>query len=208
VTGASAGLGKLLTRILYQHNAKVYLAARSENKTAIVIEEIEAAFPESKGELIFLKLQLDDLSTIKASAEEFLAKESRLDVLWLNAGVMVPAQGSKTKQGYELQLGVNNLGHFFFASLLRDTLAATAKVAPTASVRVIWVSSSAADAAPKPAIDFDNMDYHNEEGIWTKYARSKAGSVLHSLEFTRRTEGTGVVSLVSFFVTLGLHLKY
>ena len=62
-------------------------------------------FPDSKGELVFLHLDLDDLSTIKKSAEEFLSKEQKLDVLWNNAGVMVPPQGSKTKQGYEMQLG-------------------------------------------------------------------------------------------------------
>ena len=141
-------------------------------------------------------LDLDDLATIKSSAEEYIAKESRLDVLWLNAGVMVPPQGSKTKQGYELQLGINNLGHFLFATTLQDLLIKTAKAAPKASVRAIWVSSSAADAAPKPAIDFENMDYHREEGIWDKYSRSKAGNVLHSVEFARRTKGSGVISLV------------
>jgi NAD(P)-dependent dehydrogenase (short-subunit alcohol dehydrogenase family) len=197
VTGASGGLGEKLTNILYQHDARVYLAARSETKTTSVIKEIKKTHPDSKGELIFLKLELDDLSTIKSSAEEFLAKESRLDVLWLNAGVMVPPADAKTKQGYQLELGINNLGHYFFASFLRDVLASTAKITPKASVRVIWVSSSAADAAPKPAIDFDNMDYHREEGIWTKYARSKAGNVIHSAEFVRRTKGTGIISLVS-----------
>ena len=196
VTGASGGLGYELTKILYQHDAKVYLAARSQSKTADVIQKIKEAHPNSKGDLVFLRLELDDLTTIKKSAEEFLAKESRLDVLWLNAGVMVPPQGSKTKQGYELQLGINNLGHYLFATLLQDLLVSTAKTAPKASVRVIWVSSSAADAAPKPAIDFDNMDYHREEGIWMKYGRSKAGNVIHSAEFVRQTEGTGIISLV------------
>nr|RBQ89727.1 hypothetical protein FVER53263_20260 [Fusarium verticillioides] len=46
--------------------------------------------------MIFLPLVLDDLTTIKASAQGFLAQESRLDVLYNNAGVMVPPQGSKT----------------------------------------------------------------------------------------------------------------
>lgn len=197
VTGASGGLGKLLTDILYQHNGKVYLAARSESKTKEVIEEIKAAHPSSKGELLFLSLQLDDLTTIKQTANEFLSKEDRLDVLWNNAGVMIPPEGSQTKQGYELQYGVNNIAHFLLTHFLRPALETAAKSAPKNSVRVIWVASSAADAAPNPAIDLTNMDYHREEGAWMKYSRSKAASVVHSAEFARRTKGTGIISLVS-----------
>lgn len=197
VTGGSGGLGKELVTILYQRNAKVYIAARSESKTRAAIEEIQRVHPNSTGQLIYLHLQLDDLTTIKKSADEFLAKESRLDVLWNNAGVMVPPQGSKTVQGYELQLGTNNLGHFLFTHFLRPVLAKTAQTAPKNSVRVIWVSSSAADAAPTPAIDFDNMDYHRDEGAWAKYCRSKAGNVLHSTEFARRTADESIISIVS-----------
>ncbi|KAH9203132.1 hypothetical protein DL95DRAFT_350146, partial [Leptodontidium sp. 2 PMI_412] len=94
VTGGSGGLGKELISILYQHNAKVYVATRSQAKTDEIIRDIETSYPNSSGELIFLRLVLDDLTTIKRSAEEFLGKESRLDVLWNNAGVMVPPQGS------------------------------------------------------------------------------------------------------------------
>jgi NAD(P)-dependent dehydrogenase (short-subunit alcohol dehydrogenase family) len=201
VTGGSGGLGKELINILYQQNAKIYVAARSESKTMEVIREIQRAHPSSAGELVFLRLQLDDLTTIKQSADEFLAKENRLHVLWNNAGVMVPPQGSKTVQGYELQIGTNNLGHFLFTHFLRPVLAETAKTAPKNSVRVVWVSSSAADGAPHPAIDFSNMDYHIEEGIWSKYSRSKAGNVLHSAEFARRTANEGIISVVCFFIS-------
>lgn len=190
-------MGKELVSILYQHNAKVYIAARSEERSKAVIDETKAAHPASRGELIYLSLQLDDLTTIKSTAEAFLARESRLDVLWNNAGVMVPPQGSKTAQGYELQLGVNNLGHFLLTALLRPVLVATAKTAPKNSVRVVWVSSSGADGSPKGGFDLDNMDYHRDEGAWTKYFRSKAGNVLHAVEFARRTEGEGIISLVS-----------
>lgn len=197
VTGASGGLGKLLVNILNQHNGKVYLAARSELKTNEVIKEIKAAHPNSKGDLVFLSLQLDDLTTIKRSAEEFLAKEKHLHVLWNNAGVMIPPDDAGTVQGYELQYGVNNIAHFLFTHHLRPALEAAAKTSPPDSVRVIWVASSAADAAPNPAIDLTNMDYHRNEGAWMKYSRSKAASVIHSAEFARKTKGTGIISIVS-----------
>ncbi|KAJ4033199.1 short-chain alcohol dehydrogenase [Fusarium oxysporum] len=197
VTGASGGLGKLLVDILYRHNGKVYLAARSQSKTEEVIQEIKSAHPSSTGELHFLHLELDDLSTVKPAANRFLEKEGHLDVLWNNAGVMIPPEGSKTKQGYELQYGVNNIAHFLLTLLLRPALEAAAASAPKNSVRVVWVASSAADAAPNPAVDLTNMDYHREEGAWMKYSRSKAASVIHSAEFARRTKGTGIISLVS-----------
>jgi NAD(P)-dependent dehydrogenase (short-subunit alcohol dehydrogenase family) len=174
----------------------VYIAARSEIKAGQTINDIKRQHPHSNGQLIYLHLDLNDLTTIKASAEEFLGKESRLDVLFNNAGVMVPPQGSKTAQGYELQLGTNNIAPFLFTSFLHPLLRETAKVAPKNSVRVIWVSSSAAENHPNPPIDFANMDYHREEGIWTKYGRSKAGNILHSTEFARRTKEDGVLSLV------------
>jgi NAD(P)-dependent dehydrogenase (short-subunit alcohol dehydrogenase family) len=109
---------------------------------------------------------------------------------------MVPPQGSKTAQGYELQLGTNNLAPFLFTHHLLPLLKETAKKAPKNSVRVVWVSSSAATFAPTPPIDFSNMDYKKEEGPWTKYGRSKAGNVLHAVELARRTSGDGIVSLV------------
>ncbi|KAK9320878.1 hypothetical protein V1517DRAFT_328031 [Lipomyces orientalis] len=207
VTGASGGLGRHLVDILYQHNGKIYVAARSEAKASTAIKEIRAKHPESTGELVFLHLDLNDLTTIKRTAQEFLSKESRLDVLWNNAGVMVPPQGSKTAQGYELQLGTNNVAPFLLTKLLLPVLKTTAKVSPRNTVRVVWVSSSAAQFAPKPAIDFSNINYTREESIWPKYMRSKAGNVLHSAELARRTRVDGIISLSlnpGNFVT-GLH---
>ena len=109
---------------------------------------------------------------------------------------MVPPQGSKTAQGYELQLGTNCIGHFMFANLLHPILAKTAASSAPNSVRIIWVSSSAINFAPKTAIDFSNMDYKKDEMGWTKYGRSKAGNVVHGAEFARRAKDEGIISLV------------
>lgn len=110
---------------------------------------------------------------------------------------MVPPAGSKTAQGYELQLGTNNIGHFLLTKLLHPVLKKSAAAAPKNSVRVVWVSSSAIDVAPSGVIDFQNMAYDRDENAWVKYGRSKAGNVLHAVEFARRTEGEGIVSVVS-----------
>lgn len=101
-------------------------------------------------------------------------------------------------QGYELQLGINNLGHFLYTELLHPLLVKTAQSAPKNSARVVWVASSAADAAPVSAIDFSNMDYLKDEEIWTEYSRSKAGNVLHAVEYARRAGSKSILGMVRF----------
>jgi NAD(P)-dependent dehydrogenase (short-subunit alcohol dehydrogenase family) len=201
ITGGNSGIGKALAGILYQQNARVYIATRSQKRTSEAIAEIQAAHPQSKGSLIFLELVLDDLTTIKATAETFLSRETRLDVIWNNAGVMLPPQGSQTKQGYELQMGVNTLAHFLLIKFLTPTLIETAKKPGTSkgSVRIVWVSSMSIDFAPKPPIDFTNMDYAKDVEANVKYDRSKCGNLLHAIEFDRRYPDTGICSLVCFF---------
>jgi retinol dehydrogenase-12 len=182
----------------------VYLAARSEEKTNAAIESIKAAFPNSKGEAIYLHLDLDDLTTIKASANDFLSKEDKLNVLFNNAGVMVPPQGSKTKQGYELQLGTNNVAPFLFTKLLTPTLIKTAKLGPPGTVRVVWTSSSVAEAgSPKNGVNMDNLDYKVDKPAWHKYGVSKAGNILHAKEYANRYKGDGLISVVSEVMLTG-----
>lgn len=197
MTGSSSGIGEQLAYILYLKNAKVYVAARSEAKATKAIEGIKSRVPNSKGQLIYLHLDLDDLATIKPTAETFLAENDRLDVLWNNAGVMVPPQGSKTKQGYEKQLGTNNVAPFLLTKLLHPILAKTASTAPKDSVRVVWVSSSGAEVySPKGGVEMDNLDYKKDKNLWWKYGTSKAGNVLHSSEFAKRFQSEGLISVV------------
>ncbi|RMD44295.1 hypothetical protein DV735_g799, partial [Chaetothyriales sp. CBS 134920] len=198
VTGATSGVGEQLAGILYAKNAQVYLAARSASKADKTIQDIKTQHPASKGQLVFLQLDLNDLSTIKASANEFLAKENKLHVLWNNAGVMAPAQGSKTVQGYEQQLGTNNLGHFLFTKLLTPLLKETAKTEPAGSVRVVWVASSAAaNFAPKGGVVMDNLDYKADRAALVKYGISKAGNILQAAEYARRVGAAGNIISVS-----------
>lgn len=173
------------------------MAARSEAKAAKAIEGIKSRVPSSKGQLVYLHLDLDDLTTIKASAESFLSENERLDVLWNNAGVMVPPLGSKTKQNYDKQLGTNNVAPFLFTKLLHPILSKTASNAPTDSVRVVWVSSSGAEVySPKGGIDMNNLDYKVSKDNWFRYGTSKAGNVLHASELAKRAGSEGIISVV------------
>ncbi|CAG8953768.1 hypothetical protein HYFRA_00006659 [Hymenoscyphus fraxineus] len=196
VTGSNTGIGKELAQLLYSKAAKIYIAARSKDKALKAIEDIQAKHPESKGQLVFLPLDLADLSTIKASATEFLSKEQKLHILFNNAGIMDPPAGSKSAQGYELQLGVNCLGTFLFTKLLTPILVSTATSEPSGSVRVVWVSSAGAElGSPIGGVEMDNLDYNREKSNPEKYAISKAGNYLHSTEFAKRFKKDGVVSI-------------
>ena len=113
-------------------------------------------------------------------------------------GVMAPPQGSKTKQGYELQLGTNCVAPFLLTKLLMPILLQTAKTAPAESVRVVWTSSIGAEFfSPKKGVNLDNMDYKNDQSRWHKYGVSKAGNIFHGQELARRYGGEGIISVVS-----------
>ncbi|KAI1191958.1 hypothetical protein F5B17DRAFT_380233 [Nemania serpens] len=194
VTGSNVGLGKELAQILYAKNAKVYMLARSEEKTKKAIESIKAAVPKSSGQLTFLRLDLADLTTIKATVAQFLSRESQLHLLFNNAGVAFPAAGSKTAQGYPVEIGVNCIGAFALTQLLTPTIVSTAKASPPNSVRVIWVASNAAEAfSPKNFVQ--NIERGNALSAKDRYFGSKLGNFLHGAEYATRHKADGVVSV-------------
>ena len=198
MTGTTSGVGRELTRILYSRNAKVYTASRSPDRTLKVNAEIRTSHLEATGELIYLKLDLEDFESVKSAAEEFLSKESRLDVLWNNAAVLLPQPGSKTKQGWDMQLGVNCLAPFLFTKLLTSVLRATAKSAPPGSVRVMFVASSATYLfAPVGGVELDKLkDQSRDHPALYMYGVTKAGSALHALQFAKMYGRDGVIAVV------------
>lgn len=98
MTGGYTGVGWHLSKILYQRNGVVYIAGRRKEKFDEAIASIKKECPDSSGRLEYLHLDLADLPSIAKAAQEFGAKEDRLDVLTNNAGVMFPPVGSKSNQ--------------------------------------------------------------------------------------------------------------
>jgi retinol dehydrogenase 12 len=198
VTGGYGGCGLELSKMLYEKNAIVYLAGRSKEKGTQAIETLKQQYPKSTGRVEFLQLDLADLTTIKKSADDFMSRESRLDVLTNNAGVMVPPLGSKTAQGYELQLGTNCLGPYLFTKLLLPVIQKTAASSPPGSVRVTWAASLTVELfAPKRAVALDDsgapIDHNDKQ---KNYGQSKAGNFLLAAELARRY-GKGKDGIVS-----------
>ena len=176
------------------------MAARSEEKAKSAIADIQRTHPSSKGQLVYLHLDLADLSTIKASVERYTSLESKLHVLFNNAGVQAlkNTDGSiKTAQGHELHLGVNVLGVFLFTKLLTPTLVATAKTELPNTVRVVWVSSLGTEIVGEKdkGISFDYVKYWPAISPLERYGISKAGNWLHGVEYAKRVKNDGVVSI-------------
>ncbi|KAJ3035480.1 hypothetical protein HDV00_003729 [Rhizophlyctis rosea] len=174
VTGGYAGCGFELARYLYQKNATVYIAGRSEEKAAKAIQALKEEFPGSGGRLEFMKVDLQDLKTIKPGVDSFLQNETRLDVLTNNAGVMTPPAGSKDAYGHELQMGTNCLVRVTFAASLIVEI-----MSPTNGIEFDPETN-----APKVFGD-PRMDY----------AHSKAGNFFLAHEFARRYTNTNVLSV-------------
>lgn len=188
VTGGYSGIGRELARMLYSKHARVYIAGRSAERAQMAMDDIKATEPASRGTLEFLHLELDDLGSIKASVEAFEARESKLHILWNNAGVSQPPLGSVSKQGIELQLATNCLGPFLFTQLLQPLLMAAAAdaTAPAASVRVVWASSQVAElSSPPEGVVMDEIRSPPKD-VNRNYTNSKTGNMFLASEYARR----------------------
>jgi NAD(P)-dependent dehydrogenase (short-subunit alcohol dehydrogenase family) len=134
-----------------------------------------------------MQLDLADLSSVRSFAEEFKARFDRLDLLINNAGVMVPPLG-RTADGFELQFGINHLGHFALVGMVVGHLTRTP------GARVVTVSSLVHRSA---TIDFDNLGAEKDYDAQKAYGQSKLANLLFASELQRRLQGTGVLSVAA-----------
>jgi len=179
VTGANTGLGYETALALYQMGATVIVACRSEEKGMGAIERITAS--GNGGEIAYGYLDLSSLNLVKDFAGKFKANNTRLDLLINNAGVMIPP-ATKTVDGYELQMGVNFIGHFALTGHLFDLLEATN------GSRVVTLSSIAHRNA---VINFDNFRLEADYEPWREYGQSKLADMILMLEFHKRLQAKG-----------------
>ncbi|TFY82374.1 hypothetical protein EWM64_g1632 [Hericium alpestre] len=203
VTGGSSGLGKDICKVLLTSNAKVYLAARSEQKGNAAIVELKSV--TGKDAVFFLKIDLADLTSVRRAADEFIRKEDSLHVLFNNGGIMFPPLNTVTAQGYDSQFGTNVLGHFFLTRCLLPVLLRTAQSGSNIKhkVRVVNTSSNGHELLSVPGgINWDALKTGDEAlktrtklGPQKLYGMSKLGNVLFSNELARRYGPEGIISI-------------
>jgi NAD(P)-dependent dehydrogenase (short-subunit alcohol dehydrogenase family) len=175
VTGANTGLGFETALDLYQKGAKVYVGCRDEEKGVEAIERMKAV-STTGGELVLGLFDLGSMNSVKTFTEKFMSTEKRLDLLINNAGVMIPPP-TKSEDGFELQFGVNFIGHFTLTGQLFNLLEST----PNA--RVVTLSSIAHRGG---VIDFDNFRLEKPYSSWREYGQSKVADLIFALEFDKR----------------------
>ncbi|MGP3979887.1 oxidoreductase [Streptomyces sp. KR80] len=177
VTGSNSGIGYVTARELARRGAQVVLACRSETRG----KEAEARIRDevSQADVEFAPLDLADLSSIRAFVHGF--RHQRLDLLINNAGVMALPH-RRTVDGFEMQFGVNHLGHFALTGMLLPRLLATP------GARVVSVSSGMHLLGR-----IDLRDLGSERGYrrWAVYARSKSANLLFIHELARRLARIG-----------------
>ncbi|KAI0719007.1 NAD(P)-binding protein [Fomitopsis betulina] len=192
VTGGNSGLGKETVKVLLEHNAKVYMAARDEKKARAAIKELKSKIGK---EAIFLELNLANLASVKKSAEEFLSKEKQLHVLFNNAGVTCVPLDWVTDDGYDMTFGTNVVGPFLFTKLLLPTILASQEAAHDQHTRIIWLSSLAAYFSPLFFDTFKDGPARRKAGTHSTYQQSKIANVMLARQCAQRFGGQGLVSL-------------
>lgn len=186
VTGSNTGIGLETARVLAERGASVILACRNAEKAEEAVRRIQAT--ASRGKVRAVSLDLSDLASVAAFAAQVQAEETQLDLLILNAGVMIPPH-QRTRQGFELQFGTNHLGHFALTAALFPMLA------KTPASRVVVVSSGAHHQGEIVLDDlqFERRGYRR----WPAYAQSKLANLLFMRELSKRVRRAGLDVLVT-----------
>jgi NAD(P)-dependent dehydrogenase (short-subunit alcohol dehydrogenase family) len=174
VTGASAGLGFEVARMLSGHGATVIMACRDMTKAAAAADRIRGTAPGA--DLRMVPLDLASLTSVKEAAARLRAEQPHLDLLINNAGGINPGY-RRTVDGFETTLATNHLGPFAFTGLVLDLLLA----APEA--RVVTVSSV---GHRRGVINFDDLQFARGYRFQHAYFQSKLANLMFSYELQRR----------------------
>ena len=181
VTGVSAGLGVETARSLAAHGAQVVGAARDLTKAKAATAQVQKDAADNGGSFELTALDLADLKSVRACAEELLANGERFDVIIANAGVMATPFGH-TADGFETQFGTNHLGHFVLVN----------RVAPLIRTggRLINLSSAGHRFSN---VDLEDPNFERTPyDPFVAYGRSKTANILFAVAFDKRHRERGV----------------
>lgn len=188
ITGSTEGMGFEDALALSNAGWNVIVMGRNAQKGADAIAKIHQINPKAK--VSFEKIDLADLSSVKAFASKMIAKGNAIDLLINNAGVMTPPKRLETADGFELQFGTNHLGHFALTAQLLPLLR------KSADARVVTVSSIANRSG---AIDFDDLQSATSYIPGKAYSQAKLANLMFALELQRQSDkhGWGITSIAA-----------
>jgi NAD(P)-dependent dehydrogenase (short-subunit alcohol dehydrogenase family) len=175
ITGATSGLGKQATRVLAKKNAQIVMAIRNTEKGETLVKEILNEYPNAKIEI--QQLDLNSLESVSSFSSAFISNHNQLDIMINNAGIMM-CPFSKTKDGFEIQMGTNHLGHFALTGHLMPLLK------QTKNSRLVVTSSL---AHRQGDIDFNDINWNKRKYKTGKaYGDSKLANLYFTSELAKR----------------------
>ncbi len=169
VTGPSSGIGREVALALGNLGFHVIAAGRSPQRVGVVVDQIRAG----GGSAEVLVLDLASLQSVGEAARQI--GDRPVDVLINNAGVGVPR--GLTREGFQLQFGINHLGHFMLTRELRGNLVPGARIIQVSSEYHRRASGIDFDLVRRPARRFKGLE---------AYASSKLANILFIRELARR----------------------
>lgn len=185
VTGANGGLGLETARALAAHGAHVVMAARDQAKAADAEQAIRREVPDASLEIV--PVDLGDQASVKQAAATITQRHPHVDILVNNAGVMAMPE-RRTVDGYEMQLGVNHLGHWTFTAGVLPSLLRSA--AAGRHPRVVTVTSVARFSGTP--IDPRNPHLEGRYNAWAAYGQAKVSNYFFGLGLQQQFERAGV----------------
>ncbi|WP_254767069.1 oxidoreductase [Salinilacihabitans rarus] len=184
ITGANSGIGLEATRELARNGATVIMACRSVDRGEAAARDVREDVPDA--DLRVEACDLASLDSIRAFADRL--GDEPIDGLVNNAGVMAIPR-SETDDGFEMQFGVNHLGHFALTGLVLENLLGDDGDRES---RIVTVSSRMHE---RGEIDFDDLHGERSYDGWNAYAQSKLANVLFAYELERRLRAADVNAL-------------
>lgn len=189
ITGTTSGTGFEAAKILLSKGAKVVMLNRNPKKSEDTINTLKKELGEQI-KVSAIKMDLGDQASVKAAAKEVLASVTQIDALLCNAAIAQTPKRGLTKEGWELQMGVNYFGHFTLQGLLYPLI-------EKSKGRIVSVGSLGYDMGIK-AIKFDDLSWENDYTANNAYSQSKLAQIMSMYELNNRLQAKGKTAVKAY----------
>lgn len=189
ITGTTSGTGFEAAKILLSKSAKVVMLNRNPEKSQNTIKELKQLLGNDI-DVSSIKMDLGQQDSVKKAAQEVLSNVSRIDALLCNAAIAQTPKRGLTKEGWEMQMGVNYFGHFTLQGLLFPLI-------EKSNGRIVTVGSLGYDMGIK-AIKFDDLNWEKDYTPNDAYSQSKLAQIMSMYELNDRLRAAGKTNVKAY----------
>ena len=189
ITGATSGTGFEAAKILLSKGAKLVMLNRNNKKSENTIDTLKKELG-SDIDITAIKMDLSNQESVKNAATKVLEDLTRIDALLCNAAIAQTPTRELTKEGWELQMGVNFFGHFTLQALLFPLIEKTGG-------RIVTVGSLGYDMGLK-AINFNDLSWEQDYTPNNAYSQSKLAQIMSMYELNKRLISSGRTNVKAY----------